>query len=289
MSDVALGAREKFSDPDWTAQGERRARVALDQLRTLWINTGSLCNIECRNCYIESSPENDRLAYITAREAARFFEEIASSRLPVREIGFTGGEPFMNPDIIAMAEDALARGHEVLILTNAMQPMQRPRLRSGLLGVARCLWRPAHAPGEPRPLHPRRCTRRSAGREHSPRRSTASTGSPGSGSSSRWPAAPAGARARRICARASRRWRATGLAASTRTIPRSSCCSRRWTRRPTCRRSRKPAGASSARAPRDVMCASSRMVVKRKGAAGPVVLPCTLLPYDPGLRDGGDA
>jgi len=32
--------------------------------------------------------------------------------------------------------------------------------------------------------------------------------------------------------------------------------------------------------PNDVMCASSRMVVKRKGAAAPVVVACTLLPYD---------
>jgi len=32
--------------------------------------------------------------------------------------------------------------------------------------------------------------------------------------------------------------------------------------------------------PGDVMCASSRMVVKRKGAKNPTVLACTLLPYD---------
>jgi hypothetical protein len=30
-----------------------------------------------------------------------------------------------------------------------------------------------------------------------------------------------------------------------------------------------------------MMCASSRMVIKRKGAASLVVVPCTLLPYDP--------
>jgi hypothetical protein len=35
-----------------------------------------------------------------------------------------------------------------------------------------------------------------------------------------------------------------------------------------------------------VMCASSRMVVKRKGAARPVVLPCTLLPYDEAFEMG---
>jgi hypothetical protein len=38
--------------------------------------------------------------------------------------------------------------------------------------------------------------------------------------------------------------------------------------------------------PAEVMCASSRMVVKRKGAAHPVVLPCTLLPYDPAFEMG---
>jgi hypothetical protein len=40
------------------------------------------------------------------------------------------------------------------------------------------------------------------------------------------------------------------------------------------------------KSPSDVMCASSRMVVKRKGAARPVVLPCTLLPYDPAFEMG---
>ena len=32
--------------------------------------------------------------------------------------------------------------------------------------------------------------------------------------------------------------------------------------------------------PADMMCASARMVVKRKGAAGPEVVACTLLPYE---------
>ena len=44
---------------------------------------------------------------------------------PPAEIGFTGGEPFMNPDIIGMLEDSLAREFRVLVLTNGMKPMQR--------------------------------------------------------------------------------------------------------------------------------------------------------------------
>ncbi len=40
------------------------------------------------------------------------------------------------------------------------------------------------------------------------------------------------------------------------------------------------------KSPDDVMCASSRMVIKRKGAQRPTVLACTLLPYDAGFELG---
>ena len=43
----------KFRDPFVTAKGEARAQVALRSLDTLWFNTGTLCNLTCRNCYIE--------------------------------------------------------------------------------------------------------------------------------------------------------------------------------------------------------------------------------------------
>ena len=116
---------EKFQDPDRTADGSERAEVRFDRLRTLWINTGTLCNITCRNCYIESSPRNDRLVYITAAEVTDYLDEIEKKGMSTEEIGFTGGEPFMNPEIILMLEDALARGFRVIVLTNAMKPMQR--------------------------------------------------------------------------------------------------------------------------------------------------------------------
>ncbi|MBI1261968.1 MAG: radical SAM protein [Rhizobiales bacterium] len=125
----------KFSDPDVTAKGETRAHVALVQLETLWINTGTLCNIECAHCYIHSSPTDDRLSYFTLADTLIFLDEIEREELGTKEIGFTGGEPFMNPDMLAMAEAALARGHQVLILTNAMQPLMRPKIRDGLLAL----------------------------------------------------------------------------------------------------------------------------------------------------------
>nr|WP_137677317.1 radical SAM protein [Parerythrobacter lutipelagi] len=118
---------EKFSDPEWTAKGERRASVPLTQLETLWFNTGTLCNLACATCYIESSPTNDALVYIGAGDVARFMDEAQGleSGGGTREIGFTGGEPFMNPEFLTMLEDTLARGFEALVLSNAMKPMRR--------------------------------------------------------------------------------------------------------------------------------------------------------------------
>ena len=126
---------EKFSHPDLTAKGEQRASVKLTNAKTLWFNTGTLCNITCVNCYIESSPDNDRLVYLTAADMVPYLDEISTLRWPVSEIGFTGGEPFMNPDILEMIELSLERGFEVLVLTNAMRPMMRPRVQQGLLRI----------------------------------------------------------------------------------------------------------------------------------------------------------
>ena len=116
---------EKFRDPDTTANGEARARVALRGLETLWFNTGTLCNLTCAHCYIESSPSNDRLAYLTTAEVAGYLDEIARDDHQTRLIGFTGGEPFMNPDLPDMLELVLARGFSALVLTNAMRPMAK--------------------------------------------------------------------------------------------------------------------------------------------------------------------
>jgi len=101
------------------------ARVILECLETLWFNTGTLCNLACTGCYIESTPRNDRLAYLSLAECHRLLDEARDTDLPLREIGFTGGEPFMNPDIIAMLDATLSRGYRTLVLTNAMRPMQR--------------------------------------------------------------------------------------------------------------------------------------------------------------------
>ena len=128
--DVIARSAGKFSDPECTLAGDPRAYVPFERLDTLWLNTGTLCNLACGNCYIESSPINDRLSYLTRTDVATFLEEVKTYRLPVQAIGLTGGEPFMNPLILEILEDCLGTGASILVLTDAMRPMMK--LRDGL-------------------------------------------------------------------------------------------------------------------------------------------------------------
>ena len=132
-SDSPILDPQKFRNPEHTADGQERAGVKFKRLRTLWFNTGTLCNITCKNCYIESNPHNDRLAYLTRADLHKFLGELDSPEWDAEEFGFTGGEPFMNPEIIGLLGDSLAGGYRVLVLTNAMRPMLRHK--QGLLAL----------------------------------------------------------------------------------------------------------------------------------------------------------
>lgn len=116
---------QKFEDMHITAKGEQRAHVSLNSLKTLWFNTGTLCNLECQNCYIESSPKNDRLSYLTKEDVESYLNEIEDQNLGTTLIGITGGEPFLNPSIIQIIDCVLSKGVEILILTNANRVLKK--------------------------------------------------------------------------------------------------------------------------------------------------------------------
>ena len=113
----------KFNDLTLTANGKARAFIEAKQLKTLWFNTGTLCNLTCKNCYIESSPTNDRLSYLSFDEYLSFIHEAKEQNFNLTEIGFTGGEPFLNKDFPKMLGHAAQENVDVLVLTNAMKPM----------------------------------------------------------------------------------------------------------------------------------------------------------------------
>ena len=279
----ATRTRLKFGDPEWTAKGDKRASVALKGLETLWLNTGTLCNITCRNCYIESSPENDRLVYLSTADAVPFLDE--AMQLGTREIGLTGGEPFLNPESVDIIASALKRGFDVLVLTNAMLPMQRPRLKEELAALNR-------AYGQKLTL---RVSLDHFGQElHEVERG------PGT-----WDKAIAGvdwlaksgfrlAVAGRTCWGESETEARAGYASlfAQRGWPIDAQDAHALTLFPEMDGSDDVPEISTAcwgilkKSPNQMMCASSRMVVKRKGSHAPVVLPCTLLPYDAAFEMG---
>ena len=275
----------KFEHPEITAAGEERAMVALTSPTTLWFNTGTLCNIECRTCYIESSPTNDALVYLTLAEVTDYLDQVAERGWPVREIGFTGGEPFMNPEFPAMVGLALQRGFDVLILTNAMRPMMRKRIQAALVKLNKA--------------HPGRMKLRISldhytAVHHDEER--------GKGAFDRtiegmdwlrdngfamdvagrtvWGETEADARAGFAALFAARGYDIpAGDPARTMLFPEMD------------ERAEVPEITTACwgilnKSPNDVMCASSRMVVRRKGADRPSVIACTLLPYDPGFDLG---
>ncbi len=273
----------KFRDPFVTAKGETRAQVALRSLDTLWFNTGTLCNLTCRNCYIDSSPRNDRLAYLTHNEVREYLDEIARDGLPTKLIGFTGGEPFMNPDIIAMLNDVLSRGFNALVLTNAMQPMRR--LRRQLLAL--------------RDTYGARLRIRVSLDHHAPEVHEAERGSRSWAPTIdglTWLARNGFAidvAGRRFSGEPEQDLRA-GFARlfAELDVPIDAADPVRLMLFPEMDAQRDVPEITTAcwgilhKSPDDVMCASARMVVKRKDAATPTVLACTLLAYDPQFELG---
>jgi hypothetical protein len=288
LAPAALDPR-KFRDPGFTATGAARAVVGLRALETLWINTGTLCNLTCRNCYIESSPRNDRLAFISRAEVRGYLDEIARDALPTRLIGFTGGEPFMNPEIVGMLEDVLGRGFRALVLTNAMKPMRK--LRAPLLAL-----KAAH--GERLGL--RVSIDHYTQAVHEAERGRRSWAPAIDGliwlASNGFAVDVAG---RRYTGEAESALRA-GYARlfAELGIRLDAYDSARLVLFPEMDALRDVPEITTAcwgilrKSPADVMCASARMVVKRRGASAPAVLACTLLAYDPRFELGrtlGDA
>lgn len=273
----------KFQDPFTTAKGDRRAHVALKSLDILWFNTGTLCNLTCQHCYIESSPKNDRLAYLTAAEVAGYLDEIETSGLPTSLIGFTGGEPFMNRELPEMLDDVLSRGYRALVLTNAMRPMAkcekallRLRDRFGDRMTIR-----VSIDHYGRQVHEVERGRRSWRPTIDGFLWLARNGFSPHVASRRLSGEPEAA----IRDGFARLFAELGVATDANdpvaltVFPEMDVAADVPEITEAC-------WGILGKSPESVMCASSRMVVKRKGEAHPVVLACTLLPYDPRFELG---
>ena len=273
----------KFQDPAVTITGERRAHVALKALETLWFNTGTLCNLTCQHCYIESSPKNDRLVYLTAAEVAEYLDEVDAGALPTSLIGFTGGEPFMNPELPAMLEEVLARDLAALVLTNAMKPMAKckPALLRLRDRYGDRLTIRVSIDHYARQVHELERGRRSWQPTIDGLVWLARNGFSLHVASRRLSGEPEAA----IRSGFASLFAELGVAIDANdpvalmVFPEMDAAADVPEITEAC-------WGILGKSPESVMCATSRMVVKRKGAAHPAVIACTLLPYDPRFELG---
>lgn len=276
---------EKFQNPKVTAKGEVRARVAYEKTKTLWFNTGTLCNIECVNCYIESSPTNDRLVYLTVADVAPYLDELDEAGETGIEIGFTGGEPFMAPETLDILKLVLDRGHSVLMLTNAMQPMMRPRIKGGLIQL-----RERYGNS----LVLRVSLDHFSAELHDQERGEGAFALALKGlrwlSENSFATALAGRTIWGEDEQVARDGYARLIASEKLAIDPDN--PKQLVLFPEMQANEDPPEITTAcwsilnKDPRDLMCASQRMVVKRKGAKQASVVACTLLPYDPRFELG---
>ena len=80
----------KFQNKFLTADNKKRAFIETEKIKTLWFNTGTLCNLACKGCYIESNPKNDRLTYLSFNEFKSFVNESIQNEMGKTENRFYG-------------------------------------------------------------------------------------------------------------------------------------------------------------------------------------------------------
>lgn len=96
----------------------KHPEIYLDALDNLWFQvSGTVCNIACEHCFISCSPTNHSFEFMTLEQVNKYLDE--SVEMGVKEYYFTGGEPFMNKQILEILERTLEYG-PATVLTNGM-------------------------------------------------------------------------------------------------------------------------------------------------------------------------
>ena len=94
--------------------------MAVRQLRELWIHTGTTCNLSCPFCHEAASPGDLRLQAPSLPALLPHLQ--AAITAGVERFAFTGGEPLIHRDIVAIVRTAL-QWRPCLILTNGTAPL----------------------------------------------------------------------------------------------------------------------------------------------------------------------
>lgn len=107
-------------------------QVPLAQLDELWFQIGGTrCNLRCHHCFLSCHPHNRTFGFLDLAAVQGYLDEAA--RLGVKEFYFTGGEPFLNPELVPILERTLTYG-PATVLTNGtgLQDRWLERLRQAV-------------------------------------------------------------------------------------------------------------------------------------------------------------
>ena len=95
---------------------ESTPAIELRSLDELWFQVaGTVCNLTCNHCFISCSPHNHSFEFLSLENVEAALRE--SAEHGVREYYFTGGEPFLNPELLPMLKRTLEYG-PATVLTN---------------------------------------------------------------------------------------------------------------------------------------------------------------------------
>lgn len=129
MTEALTEAVYHIDDQTWrfTPKGDRRGYIQPQSLKELWFHTGTLCNLRCPFCFEGSNPGNNRLQPLKLEDVRPFIE--AADALGAGQFSFTGGEPFVIRDMVAILDFALDV-NPCLVLSNATKPLfnQLPKI-----------------------------------------------------------------------------------------------------------------------------------------------------------------
>lgn len=120
---LAANNENKITEKAISSDETETAWAPLHQLDTLWFQVGgTICNLWCTHCFISCSPKNHKFGFMKRETVRQYLEE--SKGIGVKEYYFTGGEPFMNHEMLGILEDTLAIG-PATVLTNGILIQER--------------------------------------------------------------------------------------------------------------------------------------------------------------------
>lgn len=122
MTNDAASPILHLDKPEWRLDpdGNPRGYIQPKQLDELWFHTGTVCNLRCSFCLEGSMPGNNRLQPMTLADVKPFIREALT--LGTQQFSFTGGEPFVIPEMVSILDYALDQA-PCLVLTNATEPL----------------------------------------------------------------------------------------------------------------------------------------------------------------------